>query len=193
MYETMNDIKGKNNYRDLLPVIMASQNGSIQRGTKCTPNEVRLMSHCPTLLDLELKLAGINKIKQDDYIKENVVDFKEYKKLIKKHLKTVHYMAQKQKLSNTLSKIHKNDIQDLENEKINKNDYVILKSKYTGKHDVNYHYGWVVIKLLQTENQLKPNYLIRNIFTGEEKTVNKGRLSRFHKPLINPALSWRNK
>ena len=175
----------KQNYRDLLPAIMSSQNGSIQRGTQCTPNELRIMSSCPTLLDLNLKLAGINQVKKDDYIKDNIIDFKIYKNLIKKHLKMVIYMAQKQKLSKSISKIHKNDVKDLENEKINKEDYVILKSSYTGKHALNHHYGWVVVKLIQSKNQLKPNYLIRNIFTDEELKVNKGRITKFHKPLIS--------
>ena len=189
IFDALDNVRSRGNYRDLLPAIMASQNGSVQRGTKLSPNELRIMSSCPTLLDLNLKLAGINRIKHDEYIKDNVINYKQYSRLVKKHLKMIRYMAQKKKLSASLSKIHKNDVQDLENERIYKDDYVILKTKYKGKHKLNYHYGWVVIKVYQTENQLKPNYLIKNIFTGEELKVNKGRITRFHKPLIDPVLT----
>ena len=43
-----------------------------------------------------------------------------------------------------------------------------------------------MIKVNQTKNQLKPNYTIKNIFTDDELVVNKGRIMRFHKPMINP-------
>ena len=43
-----------------------------------------------------------------------------------------------------------------------------------------------------THNQLIPNYIIRNIFSGEEMKVNKGRITRFHKPLIPPAKTLEN-
>ena len=119
-------------------------------------------------------------------IKDNVVDFKEYKRLLKKQLKVVHKMAQKKKLKHILKKKYVNDVKDLDNTKIFKNDYVILKTNYKGKHEPNYQYGWVVIKVNQTKNQLKPTYTIKNIFTDDELTVNKGRIMRFHKPIINP-------
>ena len=42
-------------------------------------------------------------------------------------------------------------------------------------------YGWVVTDVTSSGN--KQHFVIRNIFTDREKTVNKAKICKFHRPL----------
>ena len=85
-------------------------------------------------------------------------------------------------LKHAKNKQLKNDVKALKSELIYKNDYVILKEPYKNKKESNLKYGWVVMQVMG--NYAKRKYMIRNIITGEELQVNKGRIKRFHKPLF---------
>ena len=192
IYNELDDISLKQkNYRDLLPAIMLCHNSKIQPGTKYTPNQLRMSNNITNLLDINLKIAGLRKLNKDEYIKDNIIDYQRFYKLLKEQQCQIIKYAQKNNFNYTLKKKYKNDEQSLENENIYKNDYVILKKNYKDKKHINYQYGWVVIEASRNHDKWK--YKLKNIFNHKELTVNKGSIKKFHKPLLsNPIETLEN-
>ena len=97
-------------------------------------------------------------------------------------LQLIQAYAKRNNIKYANNKQLKNDVKALKSELIYKNDYVILREPYKNKKHNNMKYGWVVMKV--QGNYAKRKCMIQNIITGEQLTVNKGRIKRFHQPLF---------
>ena len=179
-------------YHDILATIGLCHNSNPAEGTGYTPNQFRMTNNITNLLDINLRIAGIRNIKRDQYIINNIVDFDKFYELLVSQQKIILKHAKQNKMRKLLKKKYKKDEKSLKSQLIYKNDYVILKSAFKGKKLNNYRYGWVVIEVISSPNK-KNQYKIRNIFSKEELIVNKGRICRFHAPLlVDPRKSLEN-
>ena len=200
---TRRQINGFSNYRKMIGNALRSKdyqiliksanlinNNTIKEGTGYSPRDLRIVNGCNILMDIYMKLDKFKQITLEKYVENGIVDYDKFKKMMLEHGKFILKNAKLNKLKSLNDKRYKNDAKYIKSRNIKINDYVIYKRPFKNKKINPMEYGWVVIDIKRKRD--KEHYVIKNIFNDDILETNKGHISRFHQPLLNPQVMIQN-